>query len=188
MKSVLLFVTLFSQSLFASSLSDLSFLYYKNHLSSQEKSLSISNPGECHPGQRPVSCMRAVCEKLDADECDDNHEIQKVVEMCKGNVNGECFQSATRRLEKSDIDDMYEAQKVAVACREIQGSSCIDLFINKLDTNDVDDDYEVLKIIPQCKGVSDEVADCAAFSCSKMSASNCDDDYEIVKVLKSCGN
>lgn len=185
MKWLLLLTLLCSQSLFASQLSGLSFLYYKDQIkSTQEK--HFDNPGHCSPNS--TSCMKAACTKLPRRECDDDSEIKRVIEMCRGNVNGDCVQNATRRLETSDIDDLHEMEKIAIECRSNLGGTCIALYINNLSENDVDDDYEVIKFIKKCSGVSNEVADCAAFTCSRLSASSCDDDYEIDRVLKSCGN
>ena len=185
MKWFLLLTMLCSQSLFASQLSGLSFLYYKDQIQNTQNK-SFDNPGQCNPNS--TSCMRAACGKLPKDECDDDSEIRRVIEMCKGNVNGECVQNATKRLDASDIDDIYEMEKVAIECRSNLGGACVGLYINNLSENDVDDDYEAINYIKKCSGVTNEVADCAAFTCSRLSANSCDDDYEIDRVLKSCGN
>ena len=185
MKWFLLLTMLCSQSLFASQLSGLSFLYYKDQIQNTQNK-SFDNPSQCNPNS--TSCMRAACGKLPKDECDDDSEIRRVIEMCKGNVNGECVQNATKRLDASDIDDIYEMEKVAIECRSNLGGACVGLYINNLSENDVDDDYEAINYIKKCNGVTNEVADCAAFTCSRLSANSCDDDYEIDRVLKSCGN
>lgn len=186
MKRLLLLTLLCSQSLFASQLSDLSFLYYKDQAQNIAHDKSLENPGQCNP--QSMSCLRATCSRLSPSNCDDDYEIKKIIEMCKGGVSGDCVFNSTRRMRPSNVDDIYEMQKIINECKSNIGGSCIDIYITRLSEINVDDDYEVTKYLKKCSGISNDVADCASFTCSKLSAISCDDDYEIDRIIKTCSN
>lgn len=186
MKWLLLLTLLCSQSLFASQLSDLSFLYYKDQAQNIAHDKSFDNPGQCNP--QSMSCLRATCTRLSPSNCDDDYEIKKVIEMCRGGVSGDCVFNSTKRMSPSNVDDTYEMEKIINECKSNIGGSCIDVYITRLSESSVDDSYEVTKYLKKCSGISNDVADCASFTCSKLSASSCDDDYEIDRIIKTCSN
>lgn len=179
---VLLFVI---QSASAASLSDLSFLYYKEQINKKETGAITKM--SCDPSNaRPVSCFKAVAKLLPESSTDDSYEIKAIVEMCKNNTNGGCIESAVARLPQHSKDDLYDFKEIINRCSALSSGVCVGVFTKYLSESSIDDSYEVYDVIKKCEGISDDVADCADFTCSRLSASSCDDTYDVVSVLKSC--
>ena len=188
MKWLILFFVFFStQTLFASSEADnLAFLFYKNKITTLDKSLEGDD--QCYPRPDASSCAKVVCANLPAYQCDSADEIRQVTNMCKGNFGGGCVSSVIKKLPTYQTDSLYEMKDIAGYCSGVYGSGCFDFFASKLPAYQLDSRDEVFEVLTQCKNASYDVIDCAVFTCGKLPSYQCDSREELISILKSCGN
>lgn len=181
-----LLATLFlSQHLQASTLDDLSFLFYKNKISSISNSKSGNDL--CYPRPDSISCVKVICNNLPTFKCDDADEIREVTTMCKGNFGGDCLAGVFKKLPKYQYDDLSEMAEIAIQCRNVYGPVCFDFVASKIPSYQLDERDEVIQVLSQCRGVYYDTIDCARFACSKLPSYGCDEADEILDVLNSCG-
>lgn len=185
MKWALTGLILFSQYTYASKVDDLSFLFYKNKLSSNSKSLNFGE--QCHPRPGATSCVKVVCANLPTYLCDESDEIREVTTMCKGNFGGDCLTSIFKKLPKHQYDSMSEMEEMTTQCRNVYGATCFDFVASKLPSYQLDDKAEVFQVLNQCQSVNYDTVDCASFTCSKLPSYQCDEASEVLDILNSCG-
>lgn len=186
MRWALLGSLLFSNYLQASTLDDLSFLFYKNKISSSI-SKSLSDNEQCYPSPGSSSCVKVVCSNIPSYQCDEADEIREVTTMCKGNFGGDCLTGVFKKLPKYQYDELSEMADIATQCRNVYGSVCFDFVASKIPSYQLDERDEVIQVLNQCKGVYYDTIDCARFACSKLPSFKCDEADEILDVLNSCG-
>lgn len=185
MRWALLGSLLFSQYIYAASIDDLSFIFYKNKVSSSSKSLNDND--QCYPRPDSSSCAQVVCANLPSHECDEVEEIRQVTSMCKGNFGGQCLTGVFKKLPNYQYDELDEISEIATQCRNVYGSVCFDFFASKLPSYQLDEKDEVFQVLNECRSVYYDAIDCARFTCSKLPSYKCDEADEILEVLNSCG-
>src|SRR6218665_2007892 len=111
MKWLMLSLTLFSQSLYASSVTDeLAFLFYKERIETNSK--SFEGDDQCYPRPDASSCAKVVCANLPSYLCDSADEIKQVTSMCKGNFGGACVASVIKKLPSYQSDSLDEMKDI----------------------------------------------------------------------------
>ncbi|GAB4010064.1 MAG: hypothetical protein Fur0010_01870 [Bdellovibrio sp.] len=151
MKGFILSVALlFSASSFANEVADLVKVYnsqqFVNFLSGEK-----DRQDDCYPLPDRQSCVKFGCSTVRRFECNDQHEIQRMFEACKGNYGDTCLRKAVSFLRSFEFDDLDEMEELANGCRGLFDVSCVDFVCQRLGTFKCDDRQEIIAVLSQCK-------------------------------------
>ncbi|HLE12632.1 MAG: hypothetical protein A2504_04120 [Bdellovibrionales bacterium RIFOXYD12_FULL_39_22] len=141
---------------------------------------------DCHgENHDDNSCVTAVCDAVGIYGCNDSWEIEKVIDLCKGRVDGDCVKTICKFRGEYGCNDSWEIEKVVGICKENNlDGHCINVVCEKLGQYSCNDEWEIEKVGALCKdGVS---GSCIASVCEKLGEYGCNDSWEIEKVVGLC--
>jgi len=147
--------------------------------------LDHNEPCEEGQGSPNLGCVEIICKKLGTFGCDDQSEVLRVSQMCRGNRTGKCVETLCEKLGTFGCDDIGEIERVAQSCKGNFSQGCVAFACEKLGTFGCDDVSEVERVAAACK--HNRGSECIAAVCSKLGTFGCDDISEIESVARSCG-
>lgn len=106
---------------------------------------------DCYPMPDRSSCVKYACSTVRTFQCDDQTEVQRVFEACRGNYGDQCLKKAISFLRNFEYDDLNEMEELAVGCRGVFDTGCVDFVCQRLGSFKCDDRQEIIAVLNQCK-------------------------------------
>ena len=157
--------------------------YYKEMAkqpSAVDSLLGNADARDCNPGHgERKGCVKTVCD-LGAYNCSYSHNLEKVVEMCRGDVEGECFE-AMCKMGAYNCSYSHNVEKVAQLCKNANGR-CVKV-VCELGAYNCSYSHNLDKVVQLCQGGAR--GSCIKDMCST-GAYNCSYSHNVDKVLELC--
>lgn len=140
-------------------------------------------PRDCRPGDQPdrENCFNAACSLMPSYLCDDQADITRVLEACRGS-DGSCLTTACRHMPSYLCDDVSDITAIATVCRGSNGS-CVDAICGKMPSYLCDDKSDLVSVLEICKDVS---VSCVDAVCARLPSYQCDDLSDLKTIARQC--
>jgi hypothetical protein len=141
------------------------------------------NPPYCPPHQPSLGCAEAVCQHVSSYDCNDQSDLTRIAQMCRGNWDGSCINEACSHLSSYDCNDLSDLERIAASCAG-QNGACMKEVCSRVSSYDCNDLSDLDRIGKMCQGNWD--GSCIQFVCSKLSSYDCDDLNDLEPIARSC--
>jgi hypothetical protein len=100
--------------------------------------------------RHPELCVEDVCRFLARSDCDDPAELNRLLQACTGNYNGECVRVSCGFLRTSECNDASEVTEIALACSNNVDGNCVSVICQKLGSTGCNSLPKVAQVARQC--------------------------------------
>ena len=111
--------------------------------------LSARADGE-QSDRHPELCVEAVCERVSERDCDDAADLDRLLQACTANYNGDCVRASCGFLKALDCNDVSEVTKIARACSNNLDGNCVTSICRRLGSTDCNSLEKIARVARQC--------------------------------------
>jgi hypothetical protein len=111
--------------------------------------LSAQADGE-QPVRYPELCVEAACSHLAARDCTDTANLNRLLQACTANYNGDCVRVSCALIGTLNCNEVSELTAIARACSNNLDGNCVTAICGRLGSKDCDDFEEVASVVRQC--------------------------------------
>jgi len=102
------------------------------------------------PARYPELCVEAACSYLAERDCADTAKLNRLLQACTANYNGDCVRVMCGFLGAIKCNEISELTAIARACSNNLDGNCVAGICRRLGSRDCDDFDKVTPIARQC--------------------------------------
>lgn len=102
------------------------------------------------PVRHPELCVEAACNHLPQRDCTDTSNLDRLLQACTANYNGECVGVSCALLGALECNEVSELTAIARACSNNLDGDCVTSICKRLGRTGCDDPEEVARVARQC--------------------------------------
>jgi hypothetical protein len=99
--------------------------------------------------RHPERCVEEACKHLSARDCDDTANLNRLLQACTANYNGDCVRACCGLLSARECNELSEITLIARACSSNVDGNCVTSICRRLG-RDCDSLEEVARVAIQC--------------------------------------
>jgi hypothetical protein len=112
---------------------------------------SLSAQTDANRWQRhPERCVEEVCRHLSPRDCDDATNVNRLLQVCAANYDGQCVRACCGLLSARECNELSEVAMIAGACSNNVDGDCVTSICRRLGSTDCDSLEEVARVAIQC--------------------------------------
>lgn len=102
------------------------------------------------PVRHPERCVEAACNHLSQRECADTANLDRLLQACTANYNGDCVRVSCGLVGALECNEVSELAAIARACSNNPDGNCVTSICQRVGRTGCDDTEEVARVARQC--------------------------------------